>query len=112
MLVDLARRRFPAFPDNFFIDDAWEWKPDRTFNFVYTLYDCVSEGYLEEFIHRLLRRVVYPGGRLIIGAYSSRSENIPAYDLCTCLKSFGFREIGLSEVGNPPVGLGPGLRRL
>jgi hypothetical protein len=102
-LIDFARRRFPTLDKNFYVGNAWEWKPNRKFTYVYTLYDCVPEEYLEEYIHRLLRGVVSPKGRLIIGYYGSRSGNITAFDLFAYLTSIGFREIGSSEGGDPPV---------
>jgi SAM-dependent methyltransferase len=102
-LIDLAKRRFPTFHTNFYVGNAWDWKPDRTFTYVYTLYDCVPEEYLKEYVGRLLRNVVSPGGRLIIGAYGSRSGSIPTFDLLAYLTSIGFREVGSSEGGDPPV---------
>lgn len=102
-LIELAKRRLPTFHKNFYVGNAWEWKPNRTFTFVYTLYDCVPDDFLEEYIQRLLCRVVSPGGRLIIGAYGSRTGNIPAFDLSAYLMSIGFREISSSNSGDPPV---------
>jgi SAM-dependent methyltransferase len=102
-LINLAKRRFPAFHKHFYVGNAWEWKPNRTFSYVYTLYDCVPDEYLEEYIHRLLHRVVSPTGRLIVGAYGSRSGNVPSFDITSYLASIGFRVTGLSEGGNPPV---------
>jgi len=102
-LIDLARGRFPTLHKNFYVGNAWEWKPNRAFPYVYTLYDCVPEEYLEEYIHRLLRCVVSPAGRLIIGAYSSRSAGVLPFDMASYLKSIGFPITGFSEGGNPPV---------
>ena len=102
-LIALAGNRLPSYKENFFTANAWEWKPERTFPFVYTLYDCVPEDYLEEYIHRLLGRVVAPIGRLIVGAYVSRSDHIPFFDIAAFLKSIGFRVSGSSKGGDPPV---------
>jgi SAM-dependent methyltransferase len=102
-LIFLAKRRFPAFHDNFWAGNAWEWRPDRTFPYIYTLYDCVPEEYLEEYIHRLLRRVVSPTGRLIVGAYGSRSGKVSPFDIASYLTSKGLSVTGRSTGGDPPV---------
>jgi SAM-dependent methyltransferase len=102
-LVELARRRFPDCAGNFSVGNAWEWQPPRRFRYVYTLYDCVPGDYLEEYIHRLLRRVVAPGGRLIVGAYGSRSHGTPPFDIEGSLKSAGFEVGGTVYGGNPPI---------
>jgi len=102
-LIALARLRLSNFHKNFYVSNAWDWKPNRTFLYVYTLYDCVPKEYLEEYIYRLLRRVVSPTGRLIIGAYGSRSGNFPPFDIASYLTSIGFGVTGLSKGGNPPV---------
>ena len=57
-LIELARKRFHQYGNNFYIGNGWDWKPNRKFRFVYTLYDCVPQDYLEEYIVRLLSRVV------------------------------------------------------
>ena len=102
-LIELARKRLPEFRENFYIGNAWDWMPPRMFRYVYSLHDCVPPDYLEEYIHRLLARTVKPGGRLIIGAYGSRSEAKPAFDVAAFLKSTGFEVTGTAEGGDPPV---------
>ena len=70
-LVSLARNRLPKYKSNFFVGNAWSWQPPRRFRYVYSVYDCVPDEFLEEYSHRLLARVVEPGGRLILGAYAA-----------------------------------------
>jgi len=68
-LIERACARFPGREDHFYVGNAWSWQPPRRFDFVYSLYDCVPETYLEDYVRGLLARVVAPGGRLILGAY-------------------------------------------
>jgi hypothetical protein len=70
---------------------------------VYTLYDCVPRDYLEEYVERLLERVVASGGRLILGAYGSRSRNVPPFDVGGFLESLGYCVVGRTTAGKPPV---------
>lgn len=102
-LIKLARERLPEFRENFYSGNAWDWIPPGIFRYVYSLYDCVPPEYLEEYIHRLLARMVAPGGRLIIGAYGSSSEGKPPFDVATFLKSIGLKVTGVTEGGDPPV---------
>ncbi len=102
-LVELARQRLPEFADNFFVGNAWDWDPPRQFRYVYSLYDCVPEHYLAEYVHRLFHRAVAPGGRLIVGAYGSRSEDIPPFDVERFLRSAGFVVAGTAHGGDPPI---------
>lgn len=102
-LIELARIRFPNLSDNFYVANAWDWHPPRKFRYVYTLYDCVPVEFLEEYVHRLSVRYVEDGGRLIIGAYGSRSKRAPPFDIEDLLKSSGFTIRGKTSGGNPPI---------
>jgi SAM-dependent methyltransferase len=102
-LIELARRRFPDLRDNFYVVNAWDWQPPRRFRYVYTLYDCVPVEFLEEYVHRLSERYVEASGRLIIGAYGSRSRNVPPFDIEDFLRSSGFSLQGSAFGGSPPV---------
>lgn len=102
-LIELAKERLPQFKDNFYSANAWEWRPDRKFKYAYTLYDCVPLDFLEEYIHRLLAFVVSPGGRLIIGAYGSRTQNKPPFDIKQFLESNNFPIAGSTVDGKPVV---------
>jgi SAM-dependent methyltransferase len=102
-LIELAKQRLPEFASNFYVGNAWDWEPPRRFRYVYTLHDCVPEAYLDEYVRRLLTRVVEPGGRLILGAYGSRSQSIPPLDVAKLLASFGHRVVGRARGGDPPV---------
>ncbi|MCK4858072.1 MAG: class I SAM-dependent methyltransferase [candidate division Zixibacteria bacterium] len=102
-LIELAKRRLPEYRSNFYVGNAWDWRPPEKYRYVYTLYDCVPLGFLEEYVERLLSRVVCPGGRLIIGAYGSRSQDTPPFDIKSFLKSHGFSIAGTVIGGDPPV---------
>jgi SAM-dependent methyltransferase len=102
-LIKLARKRLPEYSSNFYSGNAWDWKPPRKFRYVYTLYDCVPVDFLEEYIHRILRRMVCEGGRLIVGAYGSRSQKTAPFDIEGFLKSAGFSLHGKASGGSPPI---------
>lgn len=102
-LIGLARRRLPAFQTNFYVGNAWDWIPEKKFQYVYTIYDCVPLEFLEEYVLRVLSRMVGAGGRLIIGSYGSKTKRIPPYDINNFLALRGFSVVGSSQGGHPPV---------
>jgi hypothetical protein len=102
-LIQLTKDRFPGLESHFHIANTWDWEPDRKYRYVYTLYDYVPESFLEPFIKRLLDKVVEPNGRLIVGAYNSRSRGIPLLDIGEKLSSFGLNIEGSTMAGAPPA---------
>lgn len=102
-LIELARRRLPAYADNFYVANAWDWQPPRRFRYAYMLYDCVPLDYLAEWIRGALERIVAPGGRLILGAYGSRSRGTPPFDIAGSIESAGLRVGGTATGGEPPI---------
>jgi len=102
-LIELARKRLPQYAANFHVGNAWAWQPPRRYHYVYTLYDCVPPELLEEYARRLLQRTVSPGGRLIIGAYGSRSRGYAPFDVARFLDRAGFAVAGATTGGNPPI---------
>jgi len=101
-LIALAKKRMAEYARNFFVGNAWGWKPPRQFKYVYALYDCVPLQYLAEYTSRLLSRAVEPRGRLIIGAYGSKSQNLAPFDVSKFLLDAGFPVAGTSGGNNPP----------
>jgi hypothetical protein len=101
-LVDAARRRLPHWSDRFFVGNAWEWCPDRRFDFVYSLYDNVPTSLLAQYVERLLTHFVSPAGTVIIGAYGSRSKQQPAFDVAAFLADAGFRVASRVTAGEVP----------
>lgn len=102
-LVQLARKRLPQYSANFHAANAWDWIPPKKFKYVYALYDCVPEDYLGEFINRLMIRMVADSGRLIVGAYGSRSKAEAPFDIEGYLMSKGFKVGGRTSGGSPPI---------
>lgn len=102
-LIELAKGRLPEYANNFHVGNAWDWQPQRKYRYVYMLYDCLPLGYLAYGVSRLLQRVVAPQGRLIIGAYGSKSDAIPPFDIAVFLASAGFAIAGTAEGGVGPI---------
>lgn len=102
-LIEEAKARLPQFAANFQVANGWDWRPDRRFRYVYTLYDCVPVTHVGEYAERLLERAVAPGGRLIAGAYGSRSRGQAALDIGGALRSHGLAIAGESTGGDPPL---------
>lgn len=102
-LIEEARRRLPQFAENFRVANGWDWRPAHRFRYVYALSDCVPFALLQEYLQRLLTRVVAPGGRLIVGAYGSRSRRTPPLPLADVLQSYGLRVAGRAAGGDPAV---------
>jgi SAM-dependent methyltransferase len=102
-LIDLARKRIPAYAANLWVGNAWDWQPPRRFRYVYSLYDCVPEPMFADYVRHLLDRCIEPGGTLIVGAYGSYSRQEPARDIGADLAAAGFRVIGSSARGHLPA---------
>lgn len=102
-LIALAKKRLPQYASHFWVANAWEWIPPRTFRYVYSLYDCVPQELLPTYIRRLVTRYVEQGGTLIMGAYGSDSKQEAARDITTDLAAAGLRVAGSSSRGALPV---------
>lgn len=73
-LAELARRRLPRWADRIFVGNAIDWVPRHRFDFVRTGLEYVPPPRQRDLVERLLRDVVAPGGRLIIGVYSEEHD--------------------------------------
>ncbi len=102
-LIELAKVRLPEYADNFHVGNTWDWRPQRKYRYVYMLYDCLPLGYLAEGVSRLLERIVAPKGRLVVGAYGSKSDSVPPFDIGEFLESEGFTVSGNAEGGVGPI---------
>jgi trans-aconitate methyltransferase len=102
-LIALATQRLPQYASHFWVANAWEWMPPRQFRYVYSVYDCVPEELLPEYIHRLLTRYMEQEGTLIMGAYGSTSKQEAARDIAQDSAAAGFRVAGSSSRGALPV---------
>jgi SAM-dependent methyltransferase len=97
-LADLARRRVPRWADRIFVGNAIDWQPPRRFDFVRTGLEYVPLRRQRDLVERLLRDVVAPGGRLIIGTYSEESdETRTAPSQEAMIAGWGFPIAGRSE---------------
>jgi SAM-dependent methyltransferase len=102
-LIELARQRFPGFESHFVAANSWSWQPAQRFQFVYTLHDAVPSEYLSAYLRRLLDDTVTPGGRLIVGAYGSRSRGLMPYDVAEFMVDVGLPLVGQATGGDPPI---------
>ncbi len=102
-LIEVARARLPRIADHFWVANAWTWVPPRRFRYVYALWDCVPIDRLAEYVRRLLDRAVEPGGRLILGAYGSRSRGIAPLDVAAFLREAGYAVAGSTQGGASPI---------
>lgn len=73
-LADLARRRLPDWAERIFAGNAINWVPPHRFDLVRTGLEYVPPRRQRDLVERLLRDVVLPGGRLIIGVYSEERD--------------------------------------
>lgn len=102
-LIAEAKRRHPGLEANFHCGDAWTWSPPRRYRYVYSVYDVSPDDLLDRYVRHLLDHVVAPGGRLILGAYGSRSAGTPPFDIPGFLAENGFAVAGQARGGTPPL---------
>jgi hypothetical protein len=76
-LAALARRRLPHWADRIFVGNAVDWLPPQPpgrFDFVRTGLEYVPPRRQPGLVAHLLRHVVAPGGRLIVGTYAEERD--------------------------------------
>jgi SAM-dependent methyltransferase len=73
-LAELARSRLPQWTDRIYVGNAIDWQPPMRFDFVRTGLECVPTRRRRDLVERLLRDVVAPGGRLIIGTHNEEKD--------------------------------------
>ena len=100
-LIDLARERLPQFRDHFYVANALGWIPPRRFQYVYSVFDCVPRASLGDYVKHLKTHVVAPRGRLILGAYGSRSRNEPPARINELLEGLRYTVAGSAVAGIP-----------
>lgn len=69
-LADAARNRLPAWADRIYTGNVSDWVPPHRFDYVRSGLEYVPPGAGPALVARLLRDVVAPGGRLIVGPVS------------------------------------------
>jgi SAM-dependent methyltransferase len=109
-LADLARRRLPHRADRIFVGNIIRWEPPGTreaggrFDFVRTGLEYVPVRRQRDLVERLLREIVAPGGRLIIGACSEKKEGgLTESSLEERATGLGFAVAGRSERLTPTM---------
>jgi SAM-dependent methyltransferase len=88
-LAALARARLPAWADRIYAGNVMEWEPPRRFDYARTELVYVPRRHQPDLVSRLLKRVLVPGGRLIVCAYRERGTR-DAADLEEILRSWEF----------------------
>jgi SAM-dependent methyltransferase len=101
-LADLARRRIPHWADRIFTGNAIDWQPPMRFDFVRTGLEYVPNRRQRDLVEHLLREVVAPAGRLIIGIYSEeRDETRVEPSEEERVAAWGYRIAGRAERPHP-----------
>jgi SAM-dependent methyltransferase len=100
-LIALAQQRLPAFRTHFFCANACDWQPPRRFHYVYALWDCVPPAHFAQFVAHLRAVICAPGGRLIIGAYGSRTRAEAPAAVDVLLVQQGYTVVGRVSAGRP-----------
>ncbi len=99
-LVELAKERLPAYADNFYTANSFEWTPPRRFDFVRTELVYVPEEHEKGYLEHLLTNYLNPGGRLIVTNYAEGTEN-PARGLLPGSRPTRYLLERLEELGFP-----------
>jgi SAM-dependent methyltransferase len=89
-LIALARQRLPAYADQLFVGNAWDWTPPRTFDYVRTELVYVPDELHQAYVARLLDRFLAPGGKLLVAAYRTRENTAPELTIDCDLATHGF----------------------
>ena len=93
-LADLARQRLPHWADRIWTGNAMTWEPPRRFDVVRTGLDYVPPRRRREFVERLLRELVRPGGRLVVGVFNEEKDRETVADT---LRSWGIDPSGATS---------------
>jgi SAM-dependent methyltransferase len=93
-LADLARARLPHWADRIWTGNAMTWQPPRRFGVVRTGLDYVPPRRRADFVDRLLRDVVAPGGRLVVGVFNEEKDRETVAD---SLRSWGHAIAGATS---------------
>ena len=93
-LADLARRRLPHWANRIFVGNVLGWRPPFCFDLVRTGLEYVPPARRRELVAWLMREVVAPGGRLIIGKFN---EEVGEHRVKQALTGWGFPVGGTVE---------------
>jgi len=73
-LIDLAKQRLPRYAGNFYVGNAFFWRPEFKFDFVRTELVYVPADLEAAYLENLLERFVKSGGRLLAANYGEGLE--------------------------------------
>jgi hypothetical protein len=97
-IAALARLRLPHWRDRIFVGNAVDWEPPMRFDVVQIGVDEVPAARRREFVERVLREFVVPGGKLV-----TRANHVTAAPELR-LEQIGFRPDGVVERVHPDTG--------
>ena len=100
-LVELARKRLPAYASNFVAANAFTWRPLRRYDYAHLLLESAPPSRHREFLFRILDSAIARGGRLIVSNYGSRSKNETPFDVAGYLSSLSFAVAGSASASEP-----------
>lgn len=89
-LAELARTRCPQWADRIWTANAMGWQPPRRFDVVRTGLEYVPPDRRAAYLSHLIRHVVAPGGRLVIGVYNEGRDG----DVASEVRSYGHHIAG------------------
>ncbi|MDQ2743733.1 MAG: class I SAM-dependent methyltransferase [Chloroflexota bacterium] len=89
-LIALAKLRLPTFTRHMFADNAWNWTPPQTFDYVRTELVYVPDELHREYVARILDRYLHTGGRLLAAEYRARDNTDANLSVDSRLKALGF----------------------
>lgn len=98
-LVRLAAERNRAYEGHFIVANAWDWEPNRQWDFVYSILDLSPSDMYCDWVARLLR-LAAPTGRLILGSYGSLSRGISPERPADVIRECGLTVGGTASSAN------------
>ena len=97
-LTALARSRLPHWAERIFVGNVIDWQPPMRFDFVRTGLEYVPLRRQRDLVERLLREVVAPEGRLIVGTFNEEQDELRTEaSLEEVIVGWGFTIVGRSE---------------
>ncbi len=92
-LIDLAKRRLPAYAANFHVANTFFWQPPRRYRFAQLLLDAVPPADQHAYVARALHEIVATPGRLIVSVYGQGTSATPKVAV-EALADLGFEVAG------------------
>lgn len=80
-LVALAAHRLRGSKDHLYVANVLRWTPPHRFDYVHTMVDLVPPHRRGEWLWRVLKEMVLPGGRLIVRDYEGVGDRLRDWGL-------------------------------